>query len=143
MLRSRVFAVILILLGGVAVAAAKDFALISNKSNHVEAVTLAELVKICKGQMEHWPDGKAVSLVTRDPASPEMRIVLEKIYGIPKEEVLGLITLGQSRAGKPSGHCGGGFRRCGGEKSGIESGRGGPGGCVRHHRRRGRDTRRR
>ncbi|MGB7586656.1 MAG: substrate-binding domain-containing protein [Terriglobales bacterium] len=92
MLRSRVFAVILILLGGVAVAAAKDFALISNKSNHVEAVTLAELVKICKGQMEHWPDGKAVSLVTRDPASPEMRIVLEKIYGIPKEEVLGLIS---------------------------------------------------
>jgi ABC-type phosphate transport system substrate-binding protein len=76
----------------VAVAAAKDFALISNKANHVDALSMAELVKICKGQTERWPDGKAVSLVTRDPASPEMRLVLEKIYGIPKEEVLALIT---------------------------------------------------
>jgi ABC-type phosphate transport system substrate-binding protein len=90
--RLRVFALILIVVGCVAVAAAKDFALISNKANHVDALSMAELVKICKGQTERWPDGKAVSLVTRDPASPEMRLVLEKIYGIPKEEVLALIT---------------------------------------------------
>ena len=92
MQRLRVFALILIVVGCVAVAAAKDFALISNKANHVDALSMAELVKICKGQTERWPDGKAVSLVTRDPASPEMRLVLEKIYGIPKEEVLALIT---------------------------------------------------
>jgi ABC-type phosphate transport system substrate-binding protein len=79
-------------MGWAAMAAAKDFALISDKSNHVEAVSVAELVKICKGQMERWPDGKPVSLVTRDPASPEMRLVLEKIYNIPKEEVLVLIS---------------------------------------------------
>lgn len=91
-MRLRVLALTLMVLGGTVVAAAKDFALISNKTNHVEAVSMAELVKICKGQMEHWPDGKAVSLVTRDPASPEMRLVLEKVYGIPKEEVLALIT---------------------------------------------------
>jgi ABC-type phosphate transport system substrate-binding protein len=90
--RLRVFALILIIVGCAAVAAAKDFALISNKANHVDALSMAELVKICKGQTERWPDGKAVSLVTRDPASPEMRLVLEKIYGIPKEEVLALIT---------------------------------------------------
>lgn len=73
-------------------AAAKDFALISNKANHVEAVSQAELMKICKGQTERWPDGKAVSLVIRDPASPEMRLVLEKVYGVPKEDVLALIS---------------------------------------------------
>jgi hypothetical protein len=66
--------------------------MVSSKTNHVEGVSMAELVKICKGQMERWPDGKAVSLVMRDPASPEMRLVLEKVYGIPKEEVLALIT---------------------------------------------------
>jgi hypothetical protein len=92
LLRSRILAVTLIFLGWAALAAAKDFALVSNKTNHVDAVSMAELVKICKGQMEHWPDGKSVSLVTRDPASPEMRLVLEKVYGIPKEEVLVLIT---------------------------------------------------
>jgi ABC-type phosphate transport system substrate-binding protein len=92
LLRSRILAFLLILVGGATLAAAKDFALISNKTNHVEAVSMAELVKICKGQTEHWADGKAVSLVTRDPASPEMRLVLEKVYGIPKEEVVGLIA---------------------------------------------------
>ncbi len=75
-----------------AMAAAKDIALVSNKTNHVEAVSMAELVKICKGQTERWSDGKAVSLVMRDPASPAMRLVLEKVYGISKEEVPGLIT---------------------------------------------------
>jgi hypothetical protein len=90
--RLHIFALALIFLGWAAVAAAKDFALVSSKTNHVEAVSMAELVKICKGQTERWPDGKAVSVVLRDPASPEMRLVLEKIYGIPKEEVLTLIT---------------------------------------------------
>ncbi|MGH9499878.1 MAG: substrate-binding domain-containing protein [Terriglobales bacterium] len=90
--RPRVVALTLMILGWAAAAPAKDFALISNKTNHVEGVSQAELVKICKGQMEHWPDGKPVSLVLRDPASPEMRLVLEKVYGIPKEEVLPLIT---------------------------------------------------
>ncbi|MGO9126916.1 MAG: substrate-binding domain-containing protein [Terriglobales bacterium] len=91
MLRSP-FALILMFLSWAAMAAAKDIALVSNKTNHVEAVSMAELVKICKGQTERWSDGKAVSLVMRDPASPAMRLVLEKVYGISKEEVPGLIT---------------------------------------------------
>jgi|SRR5271170_5297658 len=91
------------LLGCAAGAAARDFALISNKTNHVEAVSVAELLKIGKGQMESWPDGKPVSLVTRDPASPEMRLVLEKVYGVPKEEVLVLITgANHARANHPA-----------------------------------------
>jgi ABC-type phosphate transport system substrate-binding protein len=90
--RSRVLAVTWLFLGWAAVSAAKDFALVSNKTNHVEAVSMAELVKIGKGQTEHWADGKAVSLVMRDPASPEMRLVLEKVYGVSKEEVLALIS---------------------------------------------------
>jgi ABC-type phosphate transport system substrate-binding protein len=93
----------LIFLGWTVMAAARDFALISNKTNHVEALSTAELAKIGKGQMEHWPDGKPVSLVTRDPASPEMRLVLEKVYGVPKEEVLVLITgANHSRVNHPA-----------------------------------------
>ena len=92
MRRACGIALTLICLGWTAAAAAKDFALISNKTNRVEAVSMAELVKVCKGQMERWPDGRPVSLVTRDPATPEMRIVLEKVYGIPQEDVPALIT---------------------------------------------------
>jgi ABC-type phosphate transport system substrate-binding protein len=103
LLRPRILSITLILLGCAAGAAARDFAVISNKTNHVEALSVAELLKIGKGQMESWPDGKPVSLVTRDPASPEMRLVLEKVYGVPKEEVLVLITgANHARANHPA-----------------------------------------
>lgn len=80
------------LLGWTAPAAAKDIALISNKANHVDTVSLPDLVKICKGQTNHWPDGKPVTLVMRDPASPEMKLALQKIYEMPKEDVAALIA---------------------------------------------------
>jgi len=82
----------LIVVGGTTLAAARDMALISNKSNHVESVSVAELTKICKGQSQRWPDGKPITFITRDPASPEMKLVLEKIYSLPKEEVAALIA---------------------------------------------------
>ena len=66
-------------------------------------MAVADLVKICKGQTNHWPDGKPVSFVTRDPGSPEMRLVLEKIYGMSKEEVTALIaTANHNRVNHPA-----------------------------------------
>ncbi len=75
-----------------AIAAAKDIALVANKSNHVESVSLAELVKLCKGQSNRWSDGKPVTLVIRDPAAPEMKLVLQKVYEMPKEDVFAIIS---------------------------------------------------
>jgi len=88
----RVLAAALVILGWAALAQCKDMALISNKSNDVPAMTLAELVKICKGQTNRWPDGKPVSFITRDPAAPEMRLVLDKVYGMSKDEVKAVIA---------------------------------------------------
>ena len=50
------------------------------------------LAKICKGQTNRWQDGKPVTLVVRDPASQEMKVVLQKVYELPKEDVSALIT---------------------------------------------------
>jgi len=101
--RQRVIACVLVLLVCATSAAAKDIALIANKSNHLVDVALPELVKICKGQTSRWPDGKPVSLVTRDPALPEMRLVLEKVYGVSKEDVTALIaTANHSRVNHPA-----------------------------------------
>jgi hypothetical protein len=87
-LHSRcVLAATLVVLGWATLAQSKDMAVISNKSNSVESVTMAELVKVCKGQVSRWPDGKPVTFVTRDPAAPEMKMVLEKVYGMSKDEV--------------------------------------------------------
>jgi ABC-type phosphate transport system substrate-binding protein len=88
----RVLAPTLFVLSCTALAQCKDLALISNKSNAVVSVTLPELVKICKGQLSRWPDDKAVTLITRDPTAPEMKLVLEKVYGMSKDEVKAAIA---------------------------------------------------
>jgi hypothetical protein len=73
-------------------ALAKDLAVISNKSNTVTALALPDLVKICKGQSPRWPDGKPVTFITRNPSSPDMKMVLEKVYGMSREDVSAAIT---------------------------------------------------
>jgi hypothetical protein len=73
-------------------AQSKDLALISNKANGVRALTQPELVKVGKGQTSRWTDGKPVTFVIRDPGLPEMKLVLDKVYGMSKDEVKAAIT---------------------------------------------------
>ena len=87
-----VFSIALMWLMCAGVCFAKDLAVIANKGNTVTAVAMPELVKICKGQSSRWPDGKPVTFITRNPASPDMKIVLEKVYGMSKEDVAAMIT---------------------------------------------------
>ena len=89
LLRLSIF--VFVLISG-SLASARDLALVSNKSNALGAVTLSDLVKICKAQTSHWPDGKSVTLVMRAPSAPEMRLVLEKIYGMSESEVASLVV---------------------------------------------------
>ena len=87
----RVF-ILALLLSGTTLALAKDIALIANKGGSVSVLTMPELVKLCKAQTNRWPDGKSVTLVVRDPASAEMKMVLEKIYSMAPDAVNELIT---------------------------------------------------
>jgi len=89
--RPRVLALALVILSTTALVTAKDMALISNKSNHVQAMAMPDLIKICRGQTNRWADGKPVSFITRDPAAPDMRLVLDKIYAVPKDQLKALI----------------------------------------------------
>jgi ABC-type phosphate transport system substrate-binding protein len=70
----------------------RDLALVSNKSNAVSVITLADLVKVSKAQTNRWPDGKPVTFVMRSPSVPAMKVVLEKVYGMSENEVRGLIV---------------------------------------------------
>ena len=87
-----VFGAWLAVAGCIAAAWAKDMALVSNKSNGVTEVSMAELVKICKGQTSRWPKGKPVTFFSLNPAATEMKLVLEKVYGMSSDEVSALIT---------------------------------------------------
>jgi hypothetical protein len=81
-------------------ASARDLALVSNKSNAVGAMSVPDLVKVCKAQNNHWPDGKPITFIMRSPSAPEMKLLLEKIYSMPESEVNGLIVT--SNHGRPN-----------------------------------------
>jgi ABC-type phosphate transport system substrate-binding protein len=73
---------------------------VSNKSNSMGALSVPELVKLCKAQTTHWPDGKPVTFVMRSPAAPEMKTVLDKLYGMSQTEISSLIVT--SNRGRPA-----------------------------------------
>ena len=76
----------------ITLASARDLAVVSNKSNALAAISLPDLVKVCKAQTSHWPDGKPVTLVMRAPSAPEMKLFLERVYELPESQVKELIT---------------------------------------------------
>src|SRR6266568_4244508 len=95
--------VCLFLAASVALAAARDFALVSNKANSVSAITLPDLIKVCKGQNNRWPDGKSVTFIMRNPSAPEMKFFLEKVYELPEAQVKDLISnANHGRTGHPA-----------------------------------------
>ena len=91
LLQQRLACAFLFCILGGSFAWARDLALVSNKSNDLGAITLADLVKVCKAQSSHWPDGKPVTFVMRPPSALEMKLVLEKVYGMSESEVNSLI----------------------------------------------------
>jgi hypothetical protein len=76
----------------VSLAAGRDLAVVSNKANSFAAISLPDLVKVCKAQTNRWPDGKPVMLIMRGPATPEMKLFLEKVYELPEAQVKDLIA---------------------------------------------------
>ena len=87
----------------VSLAMARDLAVIANKANTVTTMTMTDLVKVCKGQANHWPDGKPVTFIMRTPSAPEMRMVLEKIYELPEDQLKEFITTANhGRANHPA-----------------------------------------
>jgi hypothetical protein len=93
----RLLRIFTFVLFAASLAAARDIALVSNKSNAARAVTVPDLVKLCKAQTERWPDGKPVTFVMRSPSAPEMKVVLEKVYGMSVRDLNSLIVTSNDR----------------------------------------------
>ena len=84
-------------------AVARDLAVVSNKANTVRDMTVPDLVKVCKAQINRWPDGKPVTFIMRAPSAPEMRVLLEKIYELTEAQMKELIsTANHGRANHPA-----------------------------------------
>lgn len=83
-------------------AAAKNLAVVAAVGSKLQDVSLANLAKLCKGTAKAWPDGRNFTLVMKDPESPDMQPVAQKIYNMTPAEVKQLIAkLNDSRPQQP------------------------------------------
>jgi ABC-type phosphate transport system substrate-binding protein len=91
-----------VLASGAVQAAARDIAVVANKGTARAGLTLAELIKLCKGQTTKWPDGRSATVVLKDPKAPDMKLVVEKIFGSTPKAARELIeTVNHARPSRP------------------------------------------
>lgn len=80
------------------VAAIKNMAVVVAAGSKLQGVPLAELAKLCKGTQKAGPDGRSFTLIMKDPESPDMRIVVQKLFAMsPAELKTALAKLNESR----------------------------------------------
>ncbi len=77
--------------------ATEPLVIVVNRSNPVDDLSFAELRRIFLGSRSHWPNGRRITLVMREPGDPERRAVLRDICGMTEEQfrdhfVRGLFT---------------------------------------------------
>lgn len=88
-----------VLITSTAAAAIKNMAVVAQAGSKLQDVPLAELAKLCKGAQKTWADGRNFTLVMRDPESPELRVAVVKLFGMPPSEVKNAIAkLNETRA---------------------------------------------
>ncbi|MGC1580005.1 MAG: substrate-binding domain-containing protein, partial [Candidatus Acidiferrales bacterium] len=86
MTRFRLLVLSLLLVACASLAFATDFAVIVHPSNAAKAMSLADLGKILRAKTTSWPSGRVITVVIRDPNSPAMKFVVEKVMGVGVEE---------------------------------------------------------
>lgn len=75
-----------------ATAATRNMAVVVSAGSKLQDVPLAGLTKLCKGAQKTWPDGRSFTLIVKDPESPEMRSVVQRLFGIPPGELKAAIA---------------------------------------------------
>jgi hypothetical protein len=79
------------------VPAIKNMAVVTSAGSKLADVPLAELIKYCKGSAKAWPDGKSFVIVLKNPDLPEMRVVLQKLFGGASEARIAIAKLNETR----------------------------------------------
>ena len=64
----------------------EPLAIVVNRSNPMSEISLADLRKLYRGQRSRWSNGRRVTLVMRDPGTPEREAILQTLYGVDEDE---------------------------------------------------------
>jgi ABC-type phosphate transport system substrate-binding protein len=101
-MRTRlVCAFCLLLLTVATVSFATDFAVIINPANPARSMTLADLGKMFKGKTATWANGRNVTIVLREPSTPAMKFVIEKVMGVDAEQGKALLSEASRKTSAP------------------------------------------
>ena len=96
LLRGVIALAVLAAFSASAVPAVKNMAVVASANSKLADVSLADLVKMCKGATKAWPDGKNFVLVLRNPGAPEMHGVLLKLFGGATDTKTAIAKLNES-----------------------------------------------
>ena len=61
-------------------ATAEPLAIVVNRSNPVDSLSMSELRKVFLGQRSHWPNDRRITIVMREPGEPERKTMLHDVY---------------------------------------------------------------
>lgn len=84
--RKLFFRLILWLLCWSCAAQAKQLAVVADKGNAISNLSAADLIKIFNAHNRTWPDGKAITVVMKDPSSADMQLVLHKLLNMTPDQ---------------------------------------------------------
>lgn len=70
---------------------AKQLAVVTDTANPTTNLSATDLSKIFNAHTRSWPDGKAVIIVVRDPASSDMQLVLRKVLNMSPDQARAFI----------------------------------------------------
>ncbi|HWT87639.1 MAG TPA: hypothetical protein VN454_02475 [Candidatus Angelobacter sp.] len=76
-------------------------AVIVNKSNPVESLSMAQLRRVVLGDVRAWPDHKPVSLVAKDPTSKTFQCMISSIVRLSVAEYRRYIMNAEFRGDEP------------------------------------------
>jgi ABC-type phosphate transport system substrate-binding protein len=65
---------------------AEPLVIVVNRSNPVNELSFDELRRIFLGNRSHWPNGRRITLVMREPGEPERRTVLHEVCGMNEDQ---------------------------------------------------------
>jgi ABC-type phosphate transport system substrate-binding protein len=60
--------------------------IVVNRSNPVNELSFDELRRIFLGTRSHWPNGRRITLVMREPGEPERKTVLRDVCGMNEDQ---------------------------------------------------------
>jgi len=61
--------------------------IVVNRSNPIDDLSFAELRKVFLGNRSHWPNGRRITLVMREPGEPERDTILRDVCGMTDDQL--------------------------------------------------------